>query len=493
VGIRALHQTDQKRFLILCVFLPVLWLLPNTLPAQDIPRSDSPGLNNVTGLPEFPRQKVSDPPGTKLFFFRPQPYTGPVFVFGVPTLPPSPLDGPRRITLEEAQQQAAQTSNPMVHLAQLGVEAAKQHRLGAQSDYFPKLSSTFSNMHFNKFMGSEITITRPIAGSTVTAGLPLAGKDQTLVAVTATQPITPLFKLHEVVNLARADENIARAKAGMPVAEVASAVEKNYYDLLVAERQETLAQLSVKKLGNKRMVASNAPVAPDGEELTLEAGVAEKALIEASSKVRELAASLNDLLGWPAETRLELVEPGPLVETISLKEATDEAATTNPEVIEAEQNVAKARAGAKLAKLDYIPDVAVMGGYVYNNNALPLLPIDFSFVGIVASYNIFDFGKREHTIKERNTQVEMAEAALALTKAKVGSAVKSSYFELERSRQLSELAQRLESGIRTIDAKYLADDPDAAAARTKLELEALEADRQHREAYIRLKSLLGER
>ncbi len=115
----------------------------------------------------------------------------------------------------------------MAHLAQLQVEAARPQRLGAESDYFPKLSSTLINFHFNKFLGYEITVQRPIAGGTVTAGLPLAGKDQTLVAVTAAQPITPLLKLREVVNIARADERAAMAKAGMPV-ETASNVEKGY-------------------------------------------------------------------------------------------------------------------------------------------------------------------------------------------------------------------------------------------------------------------------
>ena len=86
--------------------------------------------------------------------------------------------GPRRLTLGQAQQQAA-ASNPMAHLAQLQVEAARQHRLGAESDYFPKISSTLTNFHFNKFMGKEITVQRPIAGEAVTAGVPLAGKDQT--------------------------------------------------------------------------------------------------------------------------------------------------------------------------------------------------------------------------------------------------------------------------------------------------------------------------
>ena len=67
----------------------------------------------------------------------------------------------------------------MVRLDQLQVEAAKQHRLGTQSDYFPKLSSTFTNFHFNKFMGEAIEVQRPIAGGTTTIALPLAGKDQT--------------------------------------------------------------------------------------------------------------------------------------------------------------------------------------------------------------------------------------------------------------------------------------------------------------------------
>ena len=70
---------------------------------------------------------------------------------------------PRRITLEEAQRQAA-AANPMAHLAQLQVEAAKQNRLGAESDYFPKISSTFANFHFNKFMGEEFAVARPIRG-----------------------------------------------------------------------------------------------------------------------------------------------------------------------------------------------------------------------------------------------------------------------------------------------------------------------------------------
>jgi hypothetical protein len=79
-------------------------------------------------------------------------------------------------------------------------------------------------------------------------------------------------------------------------------------------------------------------------------------------KVKEFTASLNDLVGWSPDTELQLVPPDPRFENISLREATDNALAVNPEVIEAEQNVVKARAASKIQKLAYVPVVGAMGG-----------------------------------------------------------------------------------------------------------------------------------
>jgi hypothetical protein len=395
----------------------------------------------------------------------------------------------RRITLAEAQQQASGAANPMAHIAQLGVEAAKQHRLGAESDYFPKLSSTLTNFHFNKFMGQVITIQRPIQGGTVSAGLPLAGKDQTLIALTGAQPITPLLKLHEVVNIARADERLAMAKAGMPV-ETAANVESGYYALLVAQRQLVVARANAQGIGDKKLLASMAAtLASDHPEPEIAAA---KQLVIADSKVKELMVTLNELLGYPDDTELELVPPDTEIENISLKEASDKALAANPEVVEAESNVAKAHAASRLSKLDYVPDVVVLGGYAYNDYAIPLLPRDFSFIGIMGSYNLFDFGKREHTIKERNAQVSQAEAALELTKAKVAAAVKASYFEMDRSRQLTELAHRLSAEVSVREVSSRQDDSDRASSQARIDIEIFQADLEYRQALAKVKTLMGE-
>jgi outer membrane protein TolC len=133
-----------------------------------------------------------------------------------------------------------------------------------------------------------------------------------------------------------------------------------------------------------------------------------------------------------------------------------------------------------------------MGGYAYNDNAIPALPRDFSFIGVMGSYNLFDFGKREHTIKERNAQVSMAETALELTKAKVAAAVKTSYFEMDRSRQLSELAHRMSDAIPLERVSYSKDNPELAASRAKVEAEMLQADLDYRQALTQLRMLMGE-
>ena len=168
------------------------------------------------------------------------------------------------------------------------------------------------------------------------------------------------------------------------------------------------------------------------------------------------------------------------------------AAATNPEVVEAEQTVVKARAASKLSKLDYVPDVAVTGGYAYQDNVAPLLPRDFSYIGVIASYDLFDFGKRQHTVKQRSAQLSAAELALQLTKAKVAGSVRSSYFEMKQSRQLSELAHHLASATQVQRASYPEESSEAALTSAKVEVEKFRADLEYRQALARLKALMGE-
>jgi hypothetical protein len=319
-------------------------------------------------------------------------------------------------------------------------------------------------------------------------------KNQTDFNVAAVQPVTPLFSIYQLVKIARADENIAKAKAGMPVAETARKVEKNFFDLLVAQRELTSAEADAKKIQAKWLTASNSGTPITSTEQETDMLGAEKAVVLSASKVKELTASLHELLRFPEGTMLELVPPEPLVEDTSLIEATERATAANPEVIEAEQTAVKAHAGLTLTKLQYLPTVAITGGYA-NQNAINnrVLPKDFSYIGAIATFTLFDGLKREHTVKEVMAQAEMADLAVELTKAKVAAGVKSSYFELDRSRKLYQLTRRMVSAGQLVGASYHSDNPEVESAQARMEADMFRAELEYRQAYSRVKTFMGDK
>jgi len=399
---------------------------------------------------------------------------------------------PRRITLDQVKQQVMDpASNPLLRLGQLSVEAAKLHRLGVESDYFPKISAAVTNLHFSDFLGQVLTLQRPLAGTTAQVPAAVLNKDQTVVAVTLVQPITPIFQVYQLVKIARADERIAEAKAGVPIARNISdtQIEETYFKLLIAQRRMISAdwKLRIAETPQLYAAASRLVRAPVRETELLEV---KKTIVTAGAEVKELTASLNRVMGWPAGTQLELIQPDPLVENISSADIGSKLTPANLEVIEAEQTAIKARAASTLSKLTYMPTVAATSGFIYQN-AMPLLPTNFGYGGVIVSYNIYDFGKRERAVKEASAQREMAELAVKLTKAKVAANVKAAYSELERTRQLSETTQKMGLSVtQLMTISSTSESIDMVAARANLEVEMLEADLAHRQAYARLKALV---
>jgi outer membrane protein TolC len=141
--------------------------------------------------------------------------------------------------------------------------------------------------------------------------------------------------------------------------------------------------------------------------------------------------------------------------------------------------------------LTYVPTVAVLGGYTNQTSINLVFPRAAGYIGAMASWTIFDFGKREHGVKEAKAQAEMADIGVQLTRAKVAGAVKSSYLELDRSRQLYQLARRMVSATQVIAASYKPDDPEVKSARAKMEADMFRAELEYRQAYAKLKALMG--
>ena len=172
----------------------------------------------------------------------------------------------------------------------------------------------------------------------------------------------------------------------------------------------------------------------------------------------------------------------------------------NPEVQEAIQKVAKARAAHAAAKTAYIPDVTGFVRYSYQNG-VPFVVHNFGTVGVHFSYDLFDAGKRRALVRERDDELSEAEEALERTKDGVGVHIMTVYNKLEKTRALVDvskeyLAARQENARLTEDqfkqGTAMASQRDASRAQTmKAQVGLLEASLDYFLAKDELMRTLG--
>jgi outer membrane protein TolC len=209
--------------------------------------------------------------------------------------------------------------------------------------------------------------------------------------------------------------------------------------------------------------------------------------------VQELTDQLNSLLALPAGTVLELVDPAPAPPAVrSADEAAQMALASNPDVREAELTIAKANAGRQIARMDYLPDVNVIGGYA-NNALTPTIQPNFGYLGVTASYTFWDWGKRRDVLRQRNTQITLAHQNLAVTREKVQLEARKAYGAFTQALEAYHLAHEMVK-VRQ-EAEKAAATPaaglEAKQAAAKAELELMKAEIAYRVAHAQLLAAVG--
>ncbi len=326
------------------------------------------------------------------------------------------------LTLEEAKQRALANSK-LRSLAYMNIQAKCEGRYVMEADYYPKLFAGFTGFQFDRPLGRVFTpgpLNVPVA-------VDLVGQDLGLTTVTAVQPITALLKVHQGAIVAEADERIARSQARQADSAIASGVEQLYFGLLAANR--ILAGAQAAAAAAERM----GPALASSMEARI-AGVEAKQAIEAvSSQAAELEEQLNGLVQLPLCTRLELVEPPPPAPCVrSAEEAISLALESSPEVFQADQDAVKAHAGVRVAKVDYLPDVLLLGGYV-NQNGINVIQHDIGYGGISVNYPLFAGGKRVHAIRQAETVEAMARQKACQVREDVSLKARKAYRQYEQS------------------------------------------------------------
>src|SRR6201987_5978817 len=416
----------------------------------------------------------------------------------------------RRLTLTEAVQLALQ-QNRTLKIARFKVQENEHRKEAARSDYLPTITNQSNILHITELQNLSV----PSGAFGVAAGVPIPNSGTLLPQGKKTlfssgtmiaQPLTQLLRIRQENRAAAAEAATSRDDLKNAENEVALQVHSLYYAILVvqlqkkaAEQQTSFATENLRDSENDVHHGSSLQVTSIQNRAEILQG--QQSVLTAELQIDDYTTEMNDLLGLPLDTKLELdSEVEANFETLPKDEYVKEAWEENPEIRAAEQAVEKARAGVAAAKTAYIPDITAYARHSYQDG-VPFLVRNFGDFGIHLNYTLWDFGKRRATVREHSSQLAEAEQHLEHLKEKVAVAVDQSYNKLERTKnmvnvpaqvaQLRQESERLATNQATQGVVLISDVRHATAANYEAKAELLQANLGYLLAWAELERTVG--
>src|SRR5208282_2347359 len=279
----------------------------------------------------------------------------------------------RHLTIQEAIDLALR-ANHGLRAASYQVSAEEEKRRIAKSNYFPSITNESNLLHITDLQRIEVPAGAfgsgiPTSNVFLTQGTRTLESSGTMIA----QPITQLIKIHQANKNAAADVNLSQASLKKASTDVVFRVHELYYRVLTSQLQREAAELQI--TSGSENLNENVEQVKNGSLLEvsrLESRAslleAQQALLTTDMQIADLTIQLNDVLGLPLNTKLVLDPNVDVSLDLPLREESLKTAfNDNPEIKEAVQALAKARAAHSAAKAEYIPDVTAFARYSYQN------------------------------------------------------------------------------------------------------------------------------
>jgi outer membrane protein TolC len=401
--------------------------------------------------------------------------------------------------------------NRALKIARLKVTEKEHRKAGEHAAYFPAMTNESSIRRFTELQ----IVTVPAGAFGIVAGTPVPAQGVTLLqgdltleasATVVTQPITQLIRIRAANRMAAAEVAMSLEDLKKAENQVALDVHTVYFGMLIARLQKQAAEQQTAYAG-EHLRESEEDVLR-GAALKIAAIQNRASLLEsqqtaltAELQLADLTSELNDLLGLPLDTRLEL---DPAVPTSFNQRPRDEyvqaAWSENPEILAAEQAVRKARAGVSAAKSAYIPDITAYARHTYQNG-VPFFVRNFGSFGLVLNWEVLDFGKRRAAVREREAQLAQAEENLQRLKDEVAVEIERSYNKVQRTRNLVQVAnqvvrlrqegERLAGNQVTQGVALISDRAQATAASYQAQANFLQASLGYLLAWAELEQAIG--
>ena len=167
--------------------------------------------------------------------------------------------------------------------------------------------------------------------------------------------------------------------------------------------------------------------------------------ITSDNNVAVAESNLNNILGLPLETKLNLADHQLPFDTynISLQEATDYAMKYRPEVLQAAIAVQEAERNIDIANAGNRPTVAITGGNDWADNTFPGIDANKRSWKVAAgvTYSLYDGGATKAKVNQAKQDLLVARETEQKTREAVQLEVKQAYLNIRSAAQKVEETQ----------------------------------------------------
>ncbi len=363
-----------------------------------------------------------------------------------PTVPP--VATPEVLALEQAVALALQ-GNREVRNAALEVAKAEDDLRAFRVQGLPQFSvyaigtQALEDIQVRVPAGAfgDFPATGPVPATDMDVTTPAARKS--LILGQVSQPLTQLRNVSLGTRLKRSNLEIAREQLRAKRQEVANDARRAYYGLLrsqsgLAAAEESVASLRELDRVVEDLMAQKAELPAAGLDVKARLARAEYDALSLRNSLLSGREHLNDLLGRPIDVPFS-VDPVPELAAYEadLEALRAKALSNRADLKEARLRQRQAEIDHRLKKWDFVPEVSLTYSYL----ALPdveLLPKNFTTLGLVLSWEPFDWGRRRHALAEARKSVEQGDNLVREAETQAAIDVGMKFRGLQEARALLE-------------------------------------------------------
>ena len=321
----------------------------------------------------------------------------------------------KKVTLKEVIA-LAESSSPDLALSAGGVTTAKLERVASGRLRLPRLDVGGNVFLWDEALEFDLGMAPPgMAAEPVT----VRDRVTSQVSLTAALPLSAQLVIGHLIDVDDAALDEARANHADARHRIGAGVAIAYVQLLSARSTEEIARASLTQLEAQR---ERARILQDGgvlervDVMRLDAAVARAQLqaLQAARILDRIEAELVLVLGLPVGLHLVPSDELPAEPTMLSQEHRGGVSTglsSRPDLLSAAAVATRARAGASVSRADLFPEVTAIATYQHNEGGGTFQPKNAWFVGVTASWTVWDWGHNWKNYKAASSRADTVQLA----------------------------------------------------------------------------------